>query len=200
MAHLPMPPYDELSQDIKYDPDTGVGTWIASPGNQVKSQTVAGCYSGGYLSITYKHKIYKGHRLFWYLQTKEDPGHLTVDHIDQNKANNKFCNLRLATQTQQKQNIIIHKNNTTGVRGIRWREHLQRYEARIALDGKRIQLGSFKTFNEAVAARQAKELELYGKFSPLHQLDNDHRLILDNNDQQLSLLWHPSFRRCSTHC
>ena len=190
---LPMPPYDELSKYLKYNPETGIGIWIALRGNQVKSQTVAGSYSRGYLNIMYKHKTYKGHRLFWYLQTKEDPGRLTVDHIDQNKANNKFCNLRLATQTQQRQNIIIYKNNTTGVRGICWREHLQRYEARIALDGKRIQLGSFKTFNEAVAARQAKELEIYGQFSPLHQTNNDQRLILDNNDQQLSLFRHSSF-------
>jgi hypothetical protein len=193
MAHLPMPPYDKLSERLKYDPETGIGTWIVSPGNQVKNQTVAGCYNNwGYLIIRYNYKIYGGHRLFWYLQTKEDPGHFTIDHIDQNKKNNKFCNLRLATPTQQKQNVLITKNNTTGVRGIRWKESMQRYEARIVFNGKRIQLGSFRTFDQAVAVRQAKELELYGEFSPLHRSKNDQRLILDDNDQQLSLLWHPS--------
>ena len=195
-----MPPYNELSRYLKYNPDTGIGIWIASPGRRVKAQTIAGYYNKGYLQIAYKKRLYRGHRLFWYLQTKEDPKNFTIDHIDQNKANNKFCNLRLATQTQQRQNIFIHKNNTTGFRGIRWREHSQRYEARIALNGKRIQLGLYKTLDQAVAVRQAKELELYGEFSPLHQLNNDQQFILDNNDQQLSLLWHPSFRRCSTHC
>jgi hypothetical protein len=147
----------------------------------------------GYLDIKYKNKLYRGHRIFWYLQTKKDPSHFTIDHIDQNKANNKFCNLRLATHTQQRQNVFIYKNNTTGVRGIRWREFRQRYEARIVFDGKRIQLGSFRTFDQAVAARQSKELELYGEFSPLHQLKNDQRFIIDNHDQQLSLFRHSSF-------
>ena len=188
-----MPPYEELSEYLKYNPETGIGTWTVTRGNQVKSQTVAGCYGGGYLHIMYKHKLYKGHRLFWYLQTKKDPGRFSIDHIDQNKANNKFCNLRLATQAQQSQNILIHKNNTTGVRGIRWRESKQRYEARIVFHGKRIQLGSFRTFDQAVAARQSKELELYGEFSPLHQLKNDQQLIIDNHDQQLSLFRHSSF-------
>ena len=194
MAHLPMPPYDELSKYLKYNPETGVGTWIVSPCNRIKSLTIAGCYNRmGYLDIKYKNKLYRGHRLFWYLQTKKDPSHFTIDHIDQNKANNKFCNLRLATHTQQCQNVFIYKNNTTGVRGIRWREFRQRYEARIVFDGKRIQLGSFRTFDQAVAARQSKELELYGEFSPLHQLKNDQRFIIDNHDQQLSLFRHSSF-------
>jgi len=191
MANLPMPPYDELSRHINYDPDTGVGIWLVSR-QGTPAGKVAGCYGHGYCYIKYKQKKYLAHRLFWYLQTKEDPKCLTVDHIDQNKTNNKFCNLRLATLAQQQHNTFVGKNSITGIRGVYWRKSRQKYEANIEFQGKKFFLGSFKTLDKAIAAREAKELELYGEFSPLHQLNNDQRFILDNNNQQLSLLRHPS--------
>jgi len=192
MAFLSMPPYDELSKHLKYDPNAGTGTWLVSLNSRAPVGALAGCYDGKYWSIRYKQNKYLAHRLFWYLQTKKDPKCLTVDHIDQNKTNNKFCNLRLATRAQQQHNIFANKSNTTGTRGTFWIESRQKYEARISFHGKVFFLGRFKTLDQAVAARCAKELELYGEFSPLHRSKND-QLILDNNDQQLSLLRHPSF-------
>ena len=53
-------------------------------------------------------------------------------------------------------------------------------------------LGHYKTFDQAVDARQAKELELFGQFSPLRRLNND-QLLPDHDQQQLSVFWHPSF-------
>ena len=191
---LPMPPYNELSQHLKYDPHIGVGIWIGKRSNRVQIGTVAGTVgSNGYLEIKYKSKKYKAHRLFWFLQTRHDPTHLTIDHIDQNKLNNKFLNLRLANKNQQQHNQSRPRNNVSGGKGVHWLKNRQKYQAYIKNNGKQIHLGCYKTFEQAVAVRQAKELELYGQFSPLHQSNNDQRLILDNNHQQLSLLRHPSF-------
>ena len=192
MVNLQMPPYDELSRHIQYNPDTGIAIWRLSRSGTAAGK-VAGWCNKGYIRIKYNQKTYLAHRLFWYLQTKEDPKNFTIDHIDQNKANNKFCNLRLATYTQQRHNILIYKSNSTGTRGICWVKSRQQYYARIQFQGKQFCLGYFKNFNEAVAVRKVKELELYGEFSPLHQINNDQRLILDNNDQQLSVFRHPSF-------
>jgi hypothetical protein len=189
---LPMPPYDELSRHIKYDPDTGVGIWLVSLSNRAQVGTIAGASNNQYWHIQYKNKCYKAHRLFWFLQTGQDPGPLTIDHIDQDKLNNKFSNLRLATYNEQEQNKGKRLDNTSGHRGVFWKKDIKKYHARIKNYGKTIHLGYYNTLTEAVAARQAKELELYN-FSPLHQLNNDERLILDDNDQQLSLLRHPSF-------
>jgi hypothetical protein len=200
MASLPMPPFKELSQCIKYDPSSGIGTWLIDPGNGIKIGATAGVVTMGYLRIRYKGKRYPAHRIFWFLHTGHDPGELSIDHIDENKLNNKFSNLRLATHSQNIFNIKKTKRNTSGHRGVSWSKQNQKYLAYITFSKQYFHLGLHKTFEQAVKARQAKELELYGEFSPLHQLDNDHRLILDNDDQQLSLLWHPSFRRCSTHC
>jgi hypothetical protein len=170
---LPMPLYDELSRHIKYDPDTGVGIWLVTLSNRAVAGTIAGTFGNHYWHIQYRNKIYKAHRLFWFLQTGQDPGLLTIDHIDQNKLNNKFSNLRLATHNEQGRNKNERIDNTSGHKGITWRKDIKKYHARIKNYGKSIHLGYHNTLAEAVAARQAKELELYGQFSPLHQLNND---------------------------
>ena len=167
--HLPMPPYNELSQHLKYDPYTGLGIWLVSLSNRTQVGTIAGTTSNQYCNIMYKNKLYKAHRLFWFLQTGFDPGPLTIDHIDQNPLNNKFFNLRLANKSQQQHNTSKPCNNTSGHKGVSWNKTKQRYCAYIKLDNKKIHLGSYKTLEQAVAARQAKELELHGEFSPRHQ-------------------------------
>lgn len=195
-----MPPYDELSRHLSYDPFTGVGTWLISPSNNIQVGALVGTTTPkGYLRISFKRKLYLAHRLFWFLQTGHDPGALEVDHIDRNTSNNKFCNLRLADKSQQGGNKTEPINNTSGQRGVFWHKHKQRYYAVIYFKNKRLYLGLYKTFKEAVAARQAKELELFGEFSPLYCLNND-QLLLDHDKQQLSVFWHPSFRGRPADC
>ena len=195
-----MPPYDELSRHLKYDPLTGVGTWLVSISNNVQAEEPAGTlHRNKYLRIKYKAKIYISHRLFWFLQTGHDPRGLTVDHIDRNGLNNKFCNLRLANGNEQQHNKSKYINNTSGCKGVYWDKLEQKYIARIYFHNKQIYLGRYKIFEEAVAARQAKELELFGEFSPLHRLNND-KLLLDHDEQQLSVFWHPSFRGRPADC
>lgn len=192
MTPLSMPAFDELSQRIKYNPNTGIGIWLVSPSNNVKIGAIAGVVTSGYLRIRYKGKRYLAHRMFWFLHTGYDPGQLCIDHVDENKLNNKFSNLRLATHQQNNFNITKIKSNTSGHRGVTWHEKGQKYRAYIRFKAQDFHLGMHKTFEQAVKARQAKELELFGPFSPLHQFSNDQQFILDNNDQQLSLLRHPS--------
>lgn len=188
-----LPPFEKLSKFIKYNPNNGLAVWITSPGNQVKINTIAGKINKrtGYVQICFAGEVYAAHRLFWLLQTKNDPLPFQIDHIDKNRLNNKFCNLRLATFAENQRNKSLHRNNTTGCRGVYWVEEQQKYRVKIHFNKACFNLGHYKTFEQAVAVRQAKELELHGKFSPLHQINNDQRLILDDNDQQLSFFRHP---------
>jgi len=195
-----MPPYDELSRHLSYDPFTGVGTWLTFRASNAQKGAFAGSLKrSGYIYINYELKRYKAHRLFWFLHTGHDPGELTIDHIDENKSNNKFSNLRLATRSQQKCNTTKRLDNSSGHRGVSFIKRSQKYRAYIKIDKKQLSLGYYKIFEEAVAARQAKEIELFGEFSPLYCLNND-QLLLDHDEQQLSVLWHPSFRGRPADC
>lgn len=62
----------------------------------------------GYMILSYGRKPYKVHRLVAECFIPNTEGKETVDHIDHNRANNKYLNLRWATRSEQACNRI-HK-------------------------------------------------------------------------------------------
>lgn len=68
-----------------------------------------------YVYITLKGKPVAEHRYVWFLNTGKWPDK-QIDHIDGNKKNNDFSNLRLATNSENQRNQSIRKNNTSGIK------------------------------------------------------------------------------------
>jgi hypothetical protein len=87
----------------------------------------------------------------------------TIDHKEGNRDDNRWEQLRPATQQQQIWNRSIFKNNLSGFRGVN-QERGGRYRARIRVGGKRIQLGTFSTPQEASAVYEAAARQLRGEF------------------------------------
>lgn len=56
----------------------------------------------------------------------------------------------------------LHRGNKSGHKGVRWDAHKSRWKAYIGFQGKNIQLGSYLTIEEAIAARKVGE-EKYHK-------------------------------------
>ena len=93
-----------------------------------------------------------------------------VDHINEKKDDNHVSNLRWATNGENQRNITtLRKSNTSGCVGIHSRkykgEHVG-WRVRITLNNKRINIGDFKDYDEAVKARQEAEKQYYGEFAP----------------------------------
>ena len=90
-----------------------------------------------------------------------------VDHIhgNESKMDNRLCNLRLATKSQNNINTGLRKNNKSGVTGVLWRPYANKWEARIGYQKKTVSLGLFDDFNEAVSARKEAEIKYYGEYS-----------------------------------
>ncbi|SUI52143.1 HNH endonuclease signature motif containing protein [Serratia marcescens] len=72
------------------------------------------------IHVSINNRKYKGHRICWELINGPIPDGMTIDHIDHNPLNNKISNLRLASQVEQKRNMPIQKNNSSGVVGVGW--------------------------------------------------------------------------------
>jgi hypothetical protein len=88
-----------------------------------------------------------------------------VDHINHNRADNRIINLRLATNAQNKQNGLSHKDKAHDLpKGVFLRKDTGKYEAKICCDRRTYTLGSFHTPEEAHAAYCAKATELFGQF------------------------------------
>lgn len=87
-----------------------------------------------------------------------------VDHINQRRYDNRKDNLRIVTTSQNQMNVAVRKNNTSGISGVNWDIATNKWRARICVDGKRISLGCFDDFNDAIQARQCAEKKYFGDY------------------------------------
>lgn len=120
----------------------------------------AGCVSKrtrtrDYRVIGLNDRLFFEHRLILILFNGPIPEGLDVDHIDGNGLNNRLANLRLVDRSTNNKNMIRRKDNTSGQVGVNFERGAWR--ARIVMGKKCVQLGRFKSFEEACAARKAAE-------------------------------------------
>lgn len=90
---------------------------------------------------------------------------VSVDHINHMTNDNRKSNLRIATQSQNLMNQSMNKNNSSGVKGVYFDNHRNKWVAEIKINRAKKNLGGFTDFNEAVEARKKAEEELFGEFS-----------------------------------
>ena len=76
-----------------------------------------------------------------------------VDHINNDRLDNRRANLRLVTNSQNMQNRRgADRDNSCGVRGVTWHKLTQRYRAQLNIQGKGIHLGLFDRLEDAAKA------------------------------------------------
>lgn len=129
---------------------------------------IAGTNIKGYVSIiiTLRGKKcgYLAHRLAFLIETGEWPPH-DIDHDDRARSNNKWSNIRPATRAQNRQNVSLSKNNTSGFTGVSWSKEKKKYIAHITKDREYFRLGYFNTAEEASEAYKAAKKRLH-TFNP----------------------------------
>lgn len=113
----------------------------------------------------YSHQyVFNVHRLIWFLHYGSFPKN-EIDHIDNNRTNNKISNLREATRLENSYNKKIFPNNSSGLKGVSFHKASKKWQATIRFDYKWIYLGLFSTPKEAAIAYDNKAIELFGKFA-----------------------------------
>lgn len=156
---------EEIKASVVYYPDSGEFYWVKR-GVGIRWKSAAGSLTpNGYLRIRVDCDTYLCHRLAWFYMTGKWPEHY-IDHIDGNRSNNRWDNLRQATTSQNHQNKIKRKNTITGLKGVtrnlpskKWRNPPP-FRATIVLKGKSKCLGNFHTAEDAHKAyREAAILE-----------------------------------------
>lgn len=152
---------ERVQELLIYNPATGSLAWKLSPGNRIKPGQKAGCVkSNGYRVVAIDKRIYYSSKLIWLYMTGEWPS-MTIDHIDRNRSNEKWNNLRHISRAHNATNKSLYANNRTGVNGISRDKKSGQFDSRLTLDGKTIYLGRYPTVHGAAFARARAELDLY---------------------------------------
>ena len=93
---------------------------------------------------------FMAHRLAWLIMTGDDPGPLTVDHVNRQPFDNRFCNLRLADHSLQMRNRDGY--GASSCKGISYCPYHNKWRARSSFDTGKIHLGYFDSEEAAAAA------------------------------------------------
>lgn len=88
-----------------------------------------------------------------------------IDHIDMNKANNRFVNLREATRSENYRNRTRYSNNKSGFKGVCFYPPTNKWTAQITHLRKAKRIGYFDTPEEAHAAYCKAAQRLHGEFA-----------------------------------
>lgn len=147
-----LPEAEVLNLLLSYDPSTGLLIWRHNclPFGTPRKGYVAGVIDG---------KRYYAHRLIYKMMTGREPS-AVIDHVDGNRSNNAWFNIRSCDSSTNSRNLSMPTHNTTGRVGVS-RDPNGRFRAHICINKRRITLGRFDTFEAAASARSAAEAK-YG--------------------------------------
>ena len=173
-----LPPLEYLHARLAYDTETGNLIWRDCPlvlphVNKRLAGRIAGCRMTRrdgihYRSVGISGTLYRAHRIAYAMHHGVViPGGMLIDHVSGDPLDNRPGNLRLVDAAGNCRNVKRAKNNTSGATGVDFRNG--RWRARIRVDRKLLDIGTYATFDEAVTARREAEVR-YG-FHPNHGTD-----------------------------
>ncbi len=146
---------ERLRELLDYDPDTGVFTRKLSTSRAGKAGSIAGCLKpDGYVHIKISGKSYGAHRLVWLWVYGKWP-YAEIDHINRIRNDNRLCNLREASPSENQQNHRKeNRSSRSRLLGAHWNKAGNKYKwrAQIVVKGQKFHLGLFET---AEAAHEA---------------------------------------------
>lgn len=95
--------------------------------------------------VIYMHRLILENKLGRTLQKNEE-----VDHINMNSLDNRECNLRVCTKSQNAMNKNKQKGSYSSIyKGVYWNKKTEKWRSKIMINGKSIHLGLFHNEEEA---------------------------------------------------
>lgn len=166
----PLPSKERLDRLLKYEKTTGRLFWrkrspdlfTATAGrNQVHACNQWNSRWAGKEAFVKVNKGYRcgvlnyqpvlAHRVIWKMMTDKEP--IEVDHIDGDRLNNRWRNLRNVTIAQNRRNAAKRSDNKSGTNGVFWNSRYQNWQVVI-------HVGGFDKLEDAIAARKQAERRL----------------------------------------
>jgi len=156
----------ELLQELFYYENGFLFNKVKRSSNAMPN-TLAGTLpnNSDYRRVSISNKIYLEHRVIWIYFNGLIPKNLFIDHINQNKNDNRIENLRLCTRSENQYNRGAYKNNTSGIKGVSYNKALKKYSSQMRINDVKTHLGYFDTIELAKEAYDLKAIEVQGQFA-----------------------------------
>lgn len=166
-----------LKENIRYDPDKGELWWLNQKlkGNKRNLDEPIGTLGNhGYLTFGLrlggKSYTFLNHRVVWLIQTGSWPVSM-VDHINKDKTDNRWINLRQATNQSNLYNSCKRENTTSKYKGVSWHKTFKKWVARgKSKDGLQVFLGYYLEESDAALAYNNHAKATYGEYSSLNEV------------------------------
>jgi hypothetical protein len=158
---------------LGYNPDTGE---FFRTVKGIERRIPGAADRDGYIRIYYQEFAWRAHRLAHYLMTGEKPPrHLDINHINNIRTDNRWCNLRAVDKATNCANRRYTRNKS-GYVGVSKLKN-GKFSASDITRGNRKWIGQFSTFEEAVAAHKAYTAALPNPFGA-HQAASLNKIWL----------------------
>ena len=154
IAVSPLPSKEYLWTLFSYDEETGILTHnTASRNNKRRIGAAVTCNVKGHLKTYVRGGERYVHRIVWKMMTGVDA--IEIDHINRDRSDNRWCNLRDVSHYRNIGNTDLSKRNKSGVKGVYWAKDKNKWTAQISIGDKIKYLGRYTKIEDAKAAYEA---------------------------------------------
>jgi hypothetical protein len=177
MTKCQLPTPEVLRKLLRYEPETGKLFWRQRTADMFSTLRDCNAWNStwadreaftadmrGYRMGTIFSKMHRSHRVIWAMQTGEWP-QADIDHINGDRADNRWINLRSATRSENLKNAKSRSGASSPYLGVYRHTPGEKWYARITANGKRIHLGAFACETEAAHAYDAAARLYHGEFA-----------------------------------
>lgn len=159
--------FERLKELFEYDPETGIMTWRVDYSQKHRKGSRVG-WKQKYLRTQVDGRMYPVHRLAWFYMTGAWPEHL-IDHINRDRMDNRWVNLRECTHAQNMKNIGKRKDKPDGYIGVTLaKKKGEGFRASIRADNKSKELGIYARSEAAAVVRDLAAIKYHGDFAVLN--------------------------------
>ena len=131
-------------------------------GTQIRFGMEAGTFNGdGYRVVGIGGIKYRAHRIAFAHHHGRWPEN-KIDHENEDTADNRICNIRECTTSENAANTSKRKGSNTGIRGV-YRTRDGKYKVTCGT-GKESHRGTFADIGQAIQVRRTTAQERYGEF------------------------------------
>lgn len=96
------------------------------------------------------------------------PDGFQTDHVNGDRLDNRKCNLRSCSGSQNAANVKSHADSVSKYKGVYWDKTHNRWRAEITKNKKRLRIGRFRTEEAAAIAYNEAAIKIHMNFARLN--------------------------------